>query len=1309
MEATEMQFDVRNNRLNRLNAPGRQALGFLRRSLWLRLILLVIAILAPASSIAQLGGSGTIEGTITDSTGAVVGGAKVTAQSLASGAETVRLTSKTGLYTLSPLDAGDYTVTVTASGFETLVRENIHVDGLQVLALDMALKVGNASQTVTVTDVPPALETENATLGSAMESQVYQSLPLEMGAAASPDQRRATDFAALMPGVTANETKNNETDEPMVINGNQNSSEMYLEGIPMTSVSTAGDPRYIWSAFSVETVDQFQLKTSAYSAEYRGLGIENYTIKSGGNQFHGTVYDVVRNTAFDAIGFLPGQNTIATAASEAAGGGPVWLNTPPPEHMNEYGASLGGPIIKNKLFFFANYLGFRYSTVSNAAYYTVPTALMRTGNFSELLGQSTPVKIYDPITQTCVSSSNCSRTAYPNNTIPQSEISPITQAMAQYLPAPTTSSITNNYLGTNAWGLNNWTQSERLDLDLSEKQKMSLIVGAGRQGLIGTYGTSSPTNAAPLPYQTGKIYRPITKDIMFEHTYVINSSLVNQFKYGAMQYYSPAINPSLINPAWSASGFGINGLPAGQTQQSFPDVKFSEVTQWGPSASAGNVTNNFVALDNMQWIHGKHSFSFGAQLQWLEYNVLQDRTGNTPLSLTLSSKETEGFKGNNTVTAASNTGWDYASFMLGAMDGGTYTEYALSSQETGTRFHPFALFANDDYRLTNKLTINAGLRWDYLPPFHEAENRFSFMNPNLTNPYTGTAGALQFAGSGSAGCNCTTPLSAYDNNWGPRLGLAYSLNSKTVIRASAGMYYALGGGTGGNTNGAGPASALLLGLSAAPSPQSPGAVLPVFYLNGNPALSGQAGHKVAGYSNDPTSTSFGGNGFSVTAPPIEDPGYATAYSTASVGTIDNIASTLGYLDPKFGARAPEFTGWSFGLQRSITKDMTATVSYVGNEGHHLVATGTAEQGKNANLLDPKWLSLGVALGYSPSTPATPSTPSGATVMANNGISLPYATYPTGQAFTQMLKPFPQYSGLSDTVDAVSNSNYHALQLSINQRLAHGLTMMLNYSFSKSLDNAGTFRAGYAIPAGVSADGKAYAQGKADYSLSSFDQRQDVTGTATYDLPFGRGHIGNDNAIIRNVAGGWRVSGIFTYIGGNPLAITQSTCSGNSVGEQCMPALTPGFTGPARQNGGWGHGATRNNLNFMQYINPAAFTLSGTGCQAPCPLSNPYVIGNAARTAPYGLRGPGNYDADGSLRRTFDLWNKENVKFVLEANVFNLTNHVWFGSTSTNASGGLGQSFSTNVPNTSTAISTLGVVSGQANNPRQWQFAGHINF
>ncbi len=259
----------------------------LRRSLvrvlgqkWL--ILLVIASMASCYANAQLGGTGTIEGTVTDSTGALVPGAKVIARSVSTGNETVRNTTGSGDYTLSPLNAGDYTVTVSATGFENLVRENIHLDGLQVLTLNLALNVGTTSQTVTVSTAPPALDTGNATLGAVIENDVYQSLPLEMGGAngISPDQRRPTDSALLMPGVSNNEIKNNETDEPMVINGNASSSEMYIEGLAFESASVAGDPRYIWSAISVEAVDQFQVKTTAYSAEYQGLGVENFTVKS---------------------------------------------------------------------------------------------------------------------------------------------------------------------------------------------------------------------------------------------------------------------------------------------------------------------------------------------------------------------------------------------------------------------------------------------------------------------------------------------------------------------------------------------------------------------------------------------------------------------------------------------------------------------------------------------------------------------------------------------------------------------------------------------------------------------------------------------------------------------------------------------------------------------------------------------------------------------------------------------------------------------------------------------------------------------
>ena len=441
------------------------ALGFLA--------LLVIALMiSPIGASAQLAGTGTIQGTVTDSSGAVIPDATVAAQNLATNTMTVRTTTKDGYYTLSPLDAGNYTVTVSAQGFEKLLRQNVHVDGMQMLALDLTLQIGKANATVTVSTAPPALETEDATLGAVMENDVYESLPLEMGGAngVSTDQRRVTDYAVLMPGVTNNEIKNNESDEPMVVNGNPNSTEMYVEGIPLESASVSGDPRFIWPAFSVETIDQFQLKTTAYSAEYQGLGVENFTMKRGSNQIHGSLYEVMRNTALDSCGL----HSCHTRTPR-----PALALCKPPEHMNEYGMTLGGPIWRNKIFLFTNYSGFRYITLTKPQYQTIPTPAELCGDFSSVTGGQ---PIYDPTTQTLTAGSysrtqfsgptwtaagGCGSGPVANNVIPQDELSPIAKYLQQWMPAPTNSNATNNYLGSYNWGLNNWSSANRLDYDIS--------------------------------------------------------------------------------------------------------------------------------------------------------------------------------------------------------------------------------------------------------------------------------------------------------------------------------------------------------------------------------------------------------------------------------------------------------------------------------------------------------------------------------------------------------------------------------------------------------------------------------------------------------------------------------------------------------------------------------------------------------------------------------------------------------------------------------------------------------------------------
>ena len=1264
----------------------------------LRLLLgLCLALSLPVSIWAQLGGTGTIQGTVTDPTGAMIPGAKVIARNLATRAETVRTTTSSGLYTLAPLDVGDYAVTVTAPGFETLVRENIHVDGMQVLALNLTLKMGSATQTVTVTSAPPLLDTSSATLGGTLENQVYQSLPLEMGGAngISTDQRRATDSALLMPGVTNNEIKNNESDEPMVINGNANATAMYIEGIPFDSASVSGDPRYIWSAFSVETVNQFQVKTTGYSAEYQGLGVENFTIKSGTNNFHGSAYEVFRNTALDSAGFIPAQYPANYPVASLAG-----TYYKPPEHMNEYGISLGGPIWRNKIFFFGNYMGFRFSALTKPQAQTIPTPAEMCGDFS-----AAGINIYDPTTQTKGSGGSYSRTQFSGrsytsagcgtgpvtaNVVPQNEISPISQYLQKFWQGVPylNNNLTNNYIGAYNYGLNNWSTTGRIDANLSDKHNLSLIIAAGRQGLVGPAG-SQTTNVGPLPYLYAKSYAPVTRVLIFQDTYVINPNLVNQFKYGAAQYHSPDSNPTYGVADFAATAAGITGLPAGQAAGSFPVEKFTGTNapaQWGPQTGYVGNTDTYTMLDNVQWIHGKHSFTFGGQYEWLGYNYLYADGGTTLTTLNFAVNETAQVSGSS-AGLVSGTGLPYASYILGAVDSGTYTQYAPIAQETGARYHPFAFYVNDNYKLTNKLTLNAGLRWDLIPPMREAENRFSFLNPTMTNPVTGSPGTLQFAGSGPDSCACETPMHTYYKNFGPRLGLAYAVTDKTVIRASYGIYYAHGGGTSGGATTL-PSTNMELGFAAAPNPVSPGDSLPAFYLNNSEYFTNGTNGAVA-------NTAFGSS--TVAPPPVYNASYGTYYSTAAVAPY-KVSSTLAYLDPYYGGRTPTFEGWSGGFQTQVTKDMTATLSYVGNQGHFLVPTGAA-RGYYSNQLDPKYLALGkTALG---ATATAANMPTGA---------LPYSTF--NNKVSQALLAFPQYSGVTDQVPAVGNSNYNALQLSIVQRASRGLTFLFNYTYAKVIDDVGTFRSGYAIPSGALAySSKAWPIDRIERSRSTIDQPQNLVFAGTYDLPFGQGKIGNGNAWVRALAGGWRLSGIFSYYAGDPLAITEGSCAAPSQGT-CMPTYAPGFLGigSARQNGGWGHGATRTTLASIQYINPAAFVMgpgnAGTSnvvnpnCTAGTSACTGMVLGNVARTAPYGLRGPGNNNVDAALRRTFDLWKKENVKFIFEASVFNAVNHVWFGSSSSTADGSIG---------TTTGSASLGVVAGQANNPRQWQFAGHINF
>src|ERR1700678_1978583 len=296
--------------------------------------LLAIAGIAGSMARAQISGTGAISGTVQDPTGAVIPNALVTATNIDTNEQTVRPTTKAGDYNITPLIPGTYTLTVTAQGFEGYKQENITVDALTTVGLNFKLTGGRADKTATVTAAPTMLSTQDATLGAVMDQEMYSNLPILMGQGGNKDQRRSTDFEYLMPGVQGNYTANNSTDNSGIVNGSGPSggvSEIYIEGVDLPEADQVGDPRFTWTAISVDAVNQFQVQTAGYSSQYAGQGVQNYSVKSGGNTIHGSVYEYVRNTIFDAWQFTSKVPTLNSKGVVVPGG------IKPKEIQNEVG------------------------------------------------------------------------------------------------------------------------------------------------------------------------------------------------------------------------------------------------------------------------------------------------------------------------------------------------------------------------------------------------------------------------------------------------------------------------------------------------------------------------------------------------------------------------------------------------------------------------------------------------------------------------------------------------------------------------------------------------------------------------------------------------------------------------------------------------------------------------------------------------------------------------------------------------------------------------------------------------------------
>jgi hypothetical protein len=1151
------------------------------------LVCFVLLLLIPTTSRAQIGGGGSIQGTVLDASNLAVPGATVTATNAATGIPTTRQTTEAGVYALTPLQPGEYRLTVSLDGFETFVREGLIVDALSVVGLNVTLQVAGIKQEVVVAATAPPLATADARLGQTIRNEVYTALPLVMNTGGPRDP---TAFMFLMPGVQSVGRWGN------VMGGQDFTTDMYVEGIPITNAVVQGEGRNLSQGISVEAIDQFQVETSGTAVMFNGQGASNYVVKSGTNTFRGGGFEFYRNKALDAKAFFS--------------------TTKPDDNQHEYGGTLGGPIRRNRMFFFMAYDGYRDRRQTASVLTSIPTLAERNGDFSAV-----PVTIYDPrTTRPNPNGAGSVRDPFPGNIIPPDRISPISRYFQSFLPNPTNGGLQNNYLGGSLpIGFNNVNTTGKVDVNLDTRQQASVLFSYGKRSQATPFrGGTNLQTALPLPYTETRLVEEVPTSAQIKHTYVLGSKWVNQASFGFSRLAVPIANAT-IDGKYPIKA-GLRGLPAGEADSSFPEVSFAgpnAPTQWrGTDARAfTEFLNNYTFQNNLSWTHGKHAMTFGVQAQRMDANE-RERTYGSLATFAFSNAQTAQFNDNTTGNA-------YASFLLGELNNTNVIED--SQIATRGRFHEYAFWAQDDFKLRPDVSLNLGLRYDIMEPYTEVQDRWSFLDPNLPNPAVGGyPGAVVFAGNGPDSCHCRTPIKTYHGAIGPRLGLAYSLNDRTVLRAAYGINYSRRGAVGGRAgarNGAG-----TLGFSANASFPSPNTFDPSYnWNNGVP---------------------------SYPAPPFFDPTINAGFVVGR-GT----GGSVTYGDPVIGGRPPRYQNWNAGVQYALVHTVTLGAAYAGSRGDFLGGSG---RGFYSNQLDPRYLVLGDLL----TSNATPANVAAAQAIVP-GLGLPYANF--SGTIGQMLRPFPQYSGVSDVYGDVARSTYHSLQLTAEKRRSDdGLTVTFNYTFSRTADNLSA-RTGYNFGQ--------------DWAVGANDQPHVWNAMAVYNVPFGaEGKPGSGNRVVRAIVRDWQISSITQFRSGRPLGTTgtiSATCTLPNAGT-CYADFNPTFTGPVRINGNYGSGNVLG-ANPPSFIDARAF-------QSPAK----YTYGNTPRTLAYGLRNPSSFNQDLSVRRDFHL---SSMKLGLGLDVFNLFNNVVFG--------GIG----TNIAN----ATTFGRVSSQANTPRVGQIKVRLEF
>jgi hypothetical protein len=1142
----------------------------LRTSLWI----LGVVILASSGAIAQKD-TGSLAGLVKDPSGAVIPGAKVRIIDTERGAQLGTTTNGQGEFVFSPLKIGRYQVTVEKTGFKKTVAGPIVINVDERPAVNITLSVGDFHEVVNVDTQAPLLETETSDLGHLVDSRQAETLPL--------NGRNYAQLALLGAGIAPSEPGSRvETSYGFSSNGARSLQNNYLlDGVDNNS--NLGDvltgQAYVIQP-SIDAIQEFKLQTNAYSAEFgRGNGaILNAVLKSGTNSFHGDLYEFFRNDDLDA------RNAFDTFGRQ-------------PYHQNQFGATFGGPIIKDRSFFFVDYEGFRV-VQSLPQLSAIPTPAEIGGDFSSFLTTTVapqvdmngnvlkgttavdcnghPTYFGEIFNSRLTQASNANASGYcgvpigvdgagnPTNIFPKVLIDPLAARLSALFPAPNVNINGSNFLSEPEKTYSRNNADVRIDQKISD-----------RDNLFGTFSYENQPSFTPSPFQNaldgGAFSDGYENDsfrsVALSETHVFSPNLVNEFRLG---YNRINTHRYQLNSNTNVSAqLGFPGVPFGPNIGGLPQISINDGTTTLGSAGflpAIEKQNSYILTDNLTLVRGRHSLKFGGEIRHEEFTLLEPAAPRGTLS----------FGSDFTDNPASPTsgGEAYATFLLGITDSAEIT-----SLHTVDYHRPvYGFYAQDDIKATPRLTLNLGLRYDLFDTVKARSNQqanFDFATHSLIVPSGQTANLTPFLAANipiqrSASSGLIPPDL---NNFAPRVGMAYQVSNKLVMRAGYGIFY------GGDENG--PYSNPSPGFNP-PYFVTQSYSVPCFLSSANPAL-GPNDCAISGLSKLY-------QGFPANA--LTDPNTPLLFAVSP------------------NLRTPYTQQWHFGFQYQLPAQSMLDISYAGSRGNDLYNY------YNGNQAVPDSVFCTTSPNTAGNCPTAPRRPA---KVCDNSVFPPNCNEVFDTAISELR---------SD-----GYSNYSSLQVSWQKNFTHGLQFQASYTYAHALDDASSANLGSLNNGDFRDQRFPYLE----YGNSDFDVRHRFVLSYIYQLPFGNGKVfgGGATGVLNQVIGNWQLAGIVTAQTGNWFTVTDS------------------LTNVSASDGGGGVGFFEVRPNVVGNPNGKP-CVSGTLFNTCAFVDNtiPFTFGDAGRNI---VRGPGLQNWDFSVFKMFPI--REQMRLEFRSEFFNIWNHV----------------------------------------------------